>query len=435
MADIISGGSRFTGDKKAPVRKVIKLNTDSSIGNNINNYDDRNIGQAAVTKEADYEEIRQRIVRHRIRMGLLIVLVIALIAGAVVLAMHLLDGYSYTSYSVTGSINREDTATSQYIAYQGGYIKYSNDGVSYYTDKGKAIWNQTYSMQKPQVKMCEECVAVGDINGNTVYVFNKSGLLGKIDTSLVISQIEVAANGAVVAVLEDNEANYINMYSKEGTKIYSIKTTVSGDGYPLDVSISNDAAKLIASYVYVSGEDIKTNVVFYNFSEVGQNETERVVGGFNHYNDTLVGDVQFLSNNIAVAVGENVISIYKIKEYPSLEHTINIDNEIQKIFCSDQYIGLVLDNSESGDPYKLVVYNISGKHIFDTTFGIQYTDMQFDGKSVVISNASTFVLLNMSGKKLADISFDMPVINVLPTGARGSYTIVNSKYIQSIKLK
>ena len=140
MADIISGGSRFTGDKKAPVRKVIKLNTDSSIGNNINNYDDRNIGQAAVTKEADYEEIRQRIVRHRIRMGLLIVLVIALIAGAVVLAMHLLDGYSYTSYSVTGSINREDTATSQYIAYQGGYIKYSNDGVSYYTDKGKAIY-------------------------------------------------------------------------------------------------------------------------------------------------------------------------------------------------------------------------------------------------------------------------------------------------------
>ena len=65
----------------------------------------------------------------------------------------------------------------------------------------------------------------------------------------------------------------------------------------------------------------------------------------------------------------------------------------------------------------------------------QHLAYSIDGKSVVISNASTFVLLNMSGKKLADISFDMPVINVLPTGARGSYTIVNSKYIQSIKLK
>ena len=226
----------------------------------------------------------------------------------------------------------------------------------------------------------------------------------------------------------------IKMYDTNGEKIYSVKTTLSGDGYPIDISISSDAKKLIASFIKVSGDEIKTNVVFYNFSDVGKNETERVVGGFN-YDDIIVGDVKFVNDTTAVAVGENVVSIYKIKEYPSLEHTINIDNEIQKIFCSDQYIGLVLDNSESGDPYKLVVYNISGKHIFDTTFGIQYTDMQFDGKSVVMSNASTFVLLNMSGKKLADISFDMPVINVLPTGARGSYTIVNSKYIQSIKLK
>ena len=83
--------------------------------------------------------------------------------------------------------------------------------------------NQTYSMQKPQVKICEDCVAIGDINGNTIYIFNKNGNIGKVDTSLVISQIEVAANGAVAAVLEDNEANYINMYDKEGNKIYSVK--------------------------------------------------------------------------------------------------------------------------------------------------------------------------------------------------------------------
>jgi len=320
------------------------------------------------------------------------------------------------------------------IAFADGYVRYSNDGISYYKNSGKVIWNQTYSMQNPKVSICGNSIAVADINGSSAYSFNTSGQVGKADTSMPILQIEVSDSGKMAAVLEDNNANYINMYDTNGEKIYSVKTTLSGDGYPIDISISSDAKKLIASFIKVSGDEIKTNVVFYNFSDVGKNETERVVGGFN-YDDIIVGDVKFVNDTTAVAVGENVVSIYKIKEYPSLEHTINIDNEIQKIFCSDQYIGLVLDNSESGDPYKLVVYNISGKHIFDTTFGIQYTDMQFDGKSVVISNASTFVLLNMSGKKLADISFDMPVINVLPTGARGSYTIVNSKYIQSIKLK
>lgn len=420
MADIISGSSRFNGDKNAPARKVIQMN---------------NVSEAATHETEDDEIVKHRIKKHRRHMVIIAVIGVIVIAIAVVLVMRLIDGYVFTSYSVTGSLNREDIESSGYIAYGDGYIRYSNDGAAYYTAKGKALWNQTYSMQKPQVKICEDCVAIGDINGNTIYIFNKNGNIGKVDTSLVISQIEVAANGAVAAVLEDNEANYINMYDKEGNKIYSVKTTLAGDGYPLDISISNDSAKLIASYVYVSGEEIKTNVVFYNFSEVGQNETERVVGGFNHYNDVLVGDVQFLSNNIAVAVGENVISIYKIKEYPSLEKEIQIDNTIDRVFFGTDYIGLVLDNSDSGELYKMVVYNFSGSKVCEAEFGTQVDNVQFDGSSVVMNNSTSFSVFNLKGKNVANMSFDMPASKVLPTGTRGEYILINTKYIQNIKLK
>lgn len=420
MADIISGSSRFNGDKNAPARKVIQMN---------------NVSEAATHETEDDEIVKHRIKKHRRHMVIIAVIGVIVIALAVVLVMRLIDGYVFTSYSVTGSLNREDIESSGYIAYGDGYIRYSNDGAAYYTAKGKALWNQTYSMQKPQVKICEDCVAIGDINGNTIYIFNKNGNIGKVDTSLVISQIEVAANGAVAAVLEDNEANYINMYDKEGNKIYSVKTTLAGDGYPLDISISNDSAKLIASYVYVSGEEIKTNVVFYNFSEVGQNETERVVGGFNHYNDVLVGDVQFLSNNIAVAVGENIISIYKIKEYPSLEKEIQIDNTIDRVFFGTDYIGLVLDNSDSGELYKMVVYNFSGSKVCEAEFGTQVDNIQFDGSSVVMNNSTSFSVFNLKGKNVANMSFDMPASKVLPTGTRGEYILINTKYIQNIKLK
>lgn len=418
MADIISGNSRFGDGNNSKNKKVIHLVPE----------------EQKQEENLDENEIKHKVINRRKRIIIISVIIVAAIIAAVFAISAFIDGITYKDYSVMKSVNRDDTDTTMYMGYADGYVRYSNDGISYYKNSGKVIWNQTYSMQNPKVSICGNSIAVADINGSSAYSFNTSGQVGKADTSMPILQIEVSDSGKMAAVLEDNNANYINMYDTNGEKIYSVKTTLSGDGYPIDISISSDAKKLIASFIKVSGDEIKTNVVFYNFSDVGKNETERVVGGFN-YDDIIVGDVKFVNDTTAVAVGENVVSIYKIKEYPSLEHTINIDNEIQKIFCSDQYIGLVLDNSESGDPYKLVVYNISGKHIFDTTFGIQYTDMQFDGKSVVISNASTFVLLNMSGKKLADISFDMPVINVLPTGARGSYTIVNSKYIQSIKLK
>ena len=108
-----------------------------------------------------------------------------------------------------------------------------------------------------------------------------------------ILQIEVSSGGKISAVLEDTNANYINMYDTNGDKIYSVKTTLSGDGYPLVISISSDPKKLIASFIKVSGDEIKTNVVFYNFSDVGRDRTERVVGGFN-YDDVIVGDISLL---------------------------------------------------------------------------------------------------------------------------------------------
>lgn len=52
---------------------------------------------------------------------------------------------------------------------------------------------------------------------------------------------------------------------------------MSGDGYPIDISISSDAKKLIASFIKVSGDEIKTNVVFYNFSDVGKTKQKELL--------------------------------------------------------------------------------------------------------------------------------------------------------------
>lgn len=418
MADIISGKSRFEGsDKINKDNKIIRLSGDDTYSGEVNK-------QAA-----------QKIKKHRrnIVIGVLIALVLAAIAG--VILYKYLDGRTYSSYTISTSYNRDDTETAQYKEYGSGYVRYSNDGITYIDRKNNSIWNETYSMQKPQVKECGDCIAVGDINGSSIYIFDKNGLKGTVDTSLAISQIEVGSQGVVVAVLEDNTANYINMYNTDGSKVYSIKTTLEGDGYPLDISISDDATKLIASFVYVSGEDMKTNVVFYNFSEVGQNETERVVGGFNHYDNTIVADVEFANDTTAVAVGENVVSIYNIKEYPSLSKEINIENSIENVFWSSKYIGLILDNSETGDLYKLVVYDLSGNKVTEKTFSTQYDEIKFDSDSILLCSSNVWSVMNMNGKVLTTQTVELPIDTVLTTGSRGSYVLINSKYIQNIRMK
>lgn len=419
MADIISGKSRFNGENKASGSgKVIQLR-----------------GNDETKDSLDEEYIKEKIKKHRRNVFIASAITAVTAIFLVIIALFFLDGRTYSSYMVMSSANRDDTESAEYEAFADGYIRYSNDGASYYNSKGTAVWNQTFSMQNPQIKICGEWAAIGDINGSTIYMFDTQGMIGSVDTSLSISQIEVADQGIVAAVLEDTTANYINLYNTDGTKIYTVKTTLAGDGYPLDISISEDATKLIASYLYVSGESIKTNVVFYNFSEVGQNETERVVGGFNHYDSTIVGDVAFLNNTTAVAVGEDVLSIYHIKEYPSLSKEITIDSEIERVFFNSSYIGIVVKNSESGDIYKLTVYDTAAKEVCKTTFNTQYNIIKFDGKSVIMSNTSTFTLMNLKGKILTNQNFDLPIESVLPTGNRGRYVMVNAKYIQNIRLE
>jgi len=383
----------------------------------------------------DDDGLHIKIRKHRIKMAIIIgVCVIALITIAVIVAISF-DNIKYSGYIITKSINKEDTDAAQYIDYNNGYIRYSNDGISYYTNKGEAIWNQTYQMKEPQVKICGKSVAVGDLNGSSIYIFNDAGFLGNVDTSLSISQIEVSVQGLVAAVLEDANVNYIRLYNPDGTWFYTVKTELAQDGYPLDISISDDATKLVASYVFVNGDSIKDKVVFYRFSEVGQNETDNIVGGFNQYDSTLVPEVKFVNDLCAVAIGENVLSIYKIKEYPTLLKDITINGEIDRVFISDAYIGLVLKNSDAGDIYKMQVYNINGSLAFETAFNTEYNTIKFDGKSIIMYNDTTFTLMNINGKIQLDQSFDLPIKSILSLGSKGNYMLINSKYIQEIKLK
>ncbi len=415
MADEIVWKSRLSGKKKD---NVIALNSDASDAD-----------------EYDENAYKRRIISHKRRIFALGVACIVMVVLVVMIIAYMIDSISYTDYSVVTTVSRDDSETTQYMEYRDGYLRYSNDGIAYHNSKGNAVWDKTFSMQKPQVKVCGSTVAIGDINGSSIYVFNSTGMIGSIDTSLNITQIEITSQGLVAAVLEDNEANYINLYDTNGDKIYSVKTSLAGDGYPLDISVSEDGTKLVASFLYVSGETMKTNVVFYNFSEVGQNETERIVGGFNHYGDTIVADVFFMDDKTAVAVGENVISIYKIKEYPKLYKEITVDNEIERVVFSSEYIGIVEKNEDSGELYKMIVYDSTGSRQCQISFSTQYDGIKIDEKTIVMYNDTQFVLVNFKGKELASIQTELPVATFMTTGKRGSYILVNSRYVQFIKLK
>lgn len=368
-------------------------------------------------------------------MAVVAVVILVIILLIVCMVNQYSGSIQYSTYDVVKSATREDTQEAKYLAYGGGYIRYSNDGIAYFDKSGTSIWNHTYEISNAQVKICDDYVAVGDVSGNNIYIFNKTGLQGTIDAALTITEIDVAAQGVVAVALEDGNTNYINIYDVLGTKLLSIKTMLQMDGYPLDMALSDDGTKLAVAYVAVSGEQLESKLTFYNFSEVGKNFTERVVGGFNHYGGNLIGRVEFVDNNTVLAIGEKIFTVYSVKQYPEIKAESPIEEEIRKVFFSNAYVGFVFNNSEGPEKYKMQVYDLNGHKMLEHLYNEEYRNYSFSGKRIIMYNEKRFTLMNVNGKVRYSGLFDIAVDSIMPASGEATFLMINAKYIQEIKLR
>ena len=71
-------------------------------------------------------------------------------------------------------------------------------------------------MSSPKLSVCGDYMAIGDVGANTVYIFNGSGTVGRLDLENPLQDLRVAGQGVVAAVLSDGASNQINLYNEAG---------------------------------------------------------------------------------------------------------------------------------------------------------------------------------------------------------------------------
>ena len=357
------------------------------------------------------------------------------IVCALLLAIYLFCVYrTYNNYKVRKTIKIETGTNSQYQAFGEFVVKYSNDGISYINGT-ETIWNEAYEMKSPIVDGCGDYLAIADKNSNTIYIFNKKGKVGEVNTSYPIIKIEVAQQGVVAALLEEASANYIELYDKEGNLIVSHKSLLSENGFPLSFSISNDGEKMMTSYLSIKEGSTENQVIFYNFSNVGKDEVDRVVGTFNQYGETIVPAVYFVSNEDAIAIGDNVLTIYKMKEKPTIRKEIKFDKEIQKVFYNEKYVGLIFENSKGDTPYKMEVYSLSGEKIMSKEIEMNLDHVKFAGKNVLMYDDVTCELISLKGVVKFKHVFTKQLDAIVPMESTNTFLLMTKNKIEEISLR
>lgn len=393
---------------------------------NLTSFDDKSPENAL--------SVSRKISRHKMLIFYRILFAVIAVIVMIAIAYFSWVNKTYTDYDVTTTVSWERAQNATCMPLGNNIFSYSKDGMTCTDAKGTTLWNVTFEMQEPIIRICKNIIAIGDYNGRTIYICDTSKQLGQIDTTIPIRDFSVSANGVVTAILDDSNITSIYMYDVSGNELAYFKTTMSKSGYPLALGISDNSQQVAISYLNAANGSASSNVAFYNFSEVGQNYTDNLVGGYG-YSDAVVPFITFMNNQTVFAVADNRLMIYQGAEIPKNTADVVLQEEVQSIFYNEQYIGLVYFSVDGNSKYKMDIYDINGKKVNTFEFDLEYTDILFTENSAIIYNDSECEIYNWKGALKYKGNFKEAVYTMIPTTSITKYVLVTENAIQTIELK
>ena len=345
---------------------------------------------------------------------IVIILFVAAVAFTALFGRNLTQS---TDYTIVWSKNIEGGSEvgavevfKGYQSFNGGIIRYSKDGAEYIDERGNVVWERSYQLGVPVVDVCGSYAVIGDRGGTQIYIFDSTKMTGSVETVLPISLLRAAGNGVVYAVLNDSGAEYITAFRQDGAAIdLSVKSVLSGDGYPFDMDVSPDGTQLITSYIGIEDGQISNNVVFRNFSSIGQNEdARRIVGGFkDEFAGHMTGYVHFATDEYSQAFYDGGVVFFTtaVLNSPEILGAASFEDKVESVACSEN-ISVVITMGEGNDAVRMMhIYNNKGALLSETELGERYTDICVSSDNVLLRSGSSVKVYSKGGALNASLEF------------------------------
>ena len=391
---------------------------------------------SSMKKVTDQKKYNKKITQHKFfkasRVSAFIVVAICILLAIFIWQKNRI----YTEYTIKSEADLLLSENTNCIFLGDSIFEYSMDGANCTNVAGVQVWNQMYQMQKPIIDICKNVVAVGDYNGNNIFVMDDEKVLGNFSTGLPIKEICVSSNGLVAAVLEDTEVTWIYLYNAKGEELAYFKTTMEISGYPLAIDITEDGTLIGISYLFMNKEAFNTNIAFYNFGDVGSNYQNNMVSAYT-YNTygKIIPFIKFSNKEESYAVGSDAIISYISDQIPKQSAATIIDKEIISVFYGPSNVGIVFINDEGEAKYRLEIYDAVGKKVCSHSFDMEFKEILLEENRFIIYNEEKCQMFSMSNTLKFETVFTEPIIRFKLEPGKASGTIVTSDKIYEISLK
>lgn len=371
----------------------------------------------------------RRLRLDRIRRILSIVILIWLgLCGTLLLMQNQTYGRARTSDQYPSGT----TDSSRYKRFADGIVRYNRDGVTFLNKKNEELWMQPTQLQNPVIVVKDKAFAVADNGGNSILVFSEDGLTGEIETTLPVERISISDQGIVSVILRNENTPEIITYDAAGNILAEMQISPGNSGYPTALEMSDDGNTLVVSYLSVSGTGMKSRLVYYNFGEAGQDRSDNIVFS-EDYNDTVFGEIFFMGGGRSVAVADRGFQIIRGTDKPELDRRIPLEQEIQSVFHSDEYIGFILLNEQKSG-YELRLYNRIGEQMISRELPGKYSHAKIDGDEIFLYDGDQCCIVTATGiiKYQGDLAVE--ALEIFPAFGINRYYVMSVDELRVVYL-
>lgn len=224
------------------------------------------------------------------------------------------------------------------------FLLCTKDGVKYFASMGDQKWNDTFNMSSPTMIQEGNYIAVGDMGGKTVRVYNRDGMLYELQTEGSPIQFALNENGYLSLITKSEDAYRIRIYNAKGTLLKERVEESSGI-YPLSSDISDDSKVFAVSYLDTTDiMPVGRVLLFYISADDSEDYTDSIFAAALEKTDEIIPVLSYRKNNVLAVISDRAIygigmDGTELWEYP-LENTID-----QAALGNKQYIVLALGDS------------------------------------------------------------------------------------------
>ena len=361
-----------------------------------------------------------------------------LIGAVLVLAVILIHNLrQYKDYTEKSAIQRGDATETEYLGFQGNLLKYSRDGAFYTKYSGELIWNYTYEMADPQIDVCDSYILIYDRKGTQIAILTNTGFKQSIKTSMPIVDANIASQGTVAVLMQEEDTGYVQLFNDKGELLASGELHMDNNGYPLSLDISQSGEKMVVSQLDLNGGDVKTTIAFYNFGKEGKDKIDNIVANYS-FSNQIFPQVEFLENGKTVAFGDKEIVIFEDNAKASISKEIFVDGQIKSVFCNGKYFGTICDvtDDEGKLNHLLNVYSGNGFPRSERKVSGNYSRVEMlPNNEVFLSDGEKVNIYTLYGVKKFAYTFDSGIYKIIPGDSAKRYYLVLDNRIADVRIK